>query len=939
MSSVHEENEQRVEGDDEESYDESDIDPVDPWNKNKPPRRKRLLFVAFFWLFWTVVAVALSISAYSEDDTSPRYDEYSPNRIALLNRHFSALQPFRKSHFDLYDPSDCVRQITVNYELSQLDPPQKPIYPNPDCIYSVPYPSVFAAMAASALGLVVVSLYAWDVMAQPRGTDEMSDASETIHKAALQFLHMEYACLLPFVVALWAFLFFAIDARENDWVPATSCSFLMGAFLSASCGYMGMFIATEGNCRTAAACYSDHDRGLKKGLAIAFRTGACMGLGVVSCGLGGLALSYASFSNANAMGGFGFGASAVALFARVGGGIYTKAADVGADLCGKVDLDLAEDSPRNPATIADCVGDNVGDVAGMGADLFESYVGALVAACVLGAGEFGEKGVAYPFWISMIGLSVSMIFTIKVKVMKEQGQPAELKDLLKALRFNVFGAAGFLTVLLLFLSMGLFNSEDTELDRLDNAVANRTEERQLLEGELARQLNPGMRMFGCVSLGLLCGVLIGIVTEYFTSHTSSPTRSIARASEFGPGPVIIQGLGMGMYSTAAPLLFIAGTALSAYYLAGFYGTAIACVGMLSTLGVTMATDAYGPVSDNAGGIAEMTQLPPWVRETTDKLDALGNTTAATGKGFANGSAVLSALSLLVAFARVAGVEEVNLLQPVVVCGVLLGALLPYVFAAMTMLSVNKTAQEMMWEVRRQFVENPDLLTNTDVVPEYDRCIEISAKSSLKEMLMPGVLAIFSPMIVGFLFGSHSLVGLLMGAISSGYLLGVEMSNSGGAWDNAKKWVEAGELVVDGELAEKGGDCHKAAVCGDTVGDPFKDTSGPALNILIKLMTRFSFVLAPLFEPDWTLWYIGVFLLVGASVLIAVIYMVFLKEVDEDEWEEEWAEKENQALVEQEQRSVEESNAPDLESTHQVEGAVGEPKFSMTDGNMVPMISP
>eukprot|EP00755_Sulcionema_specki_P014025 Sspe_Gene.55594::Locus_30566_Transcript_1_1_Confidence_1.000_Length_2039::g.55594::m.55594/K15987/hppA; K(+)-stimulated pyrophosphate-energized sodium pump len=443
---------------------------------------------------------------------------------------------------------------------------------------------------------------------------------------------------------------------------------------------MGMHVATQGNCRTAAACYSSKTRGLERGLHVAFRSGACMGVGVVSCGVLGLSLTYAMFGNTNALGGFGFGSSAVALFARVGGGIYTKAADVGADLCGKVEHNLREDSPKNPATIADCVGDNVGDVAGMGADLFESFVGAIVAAAVLGASEFGRRGVALPFYIATIGLVVSVLCTTTVRVSRDGSGKAGLKELLAALHMNVLAAGVAIMVTMLVLCPLLFMEEQSALDERGVPFAER---------------NPGLRLMGSIALGLVVGILIGMVTEFFTSHTEHPTRSIGKATSYGPGPVIIQGLGMGMYSTVVPLLLIVAAVLGAYYLAGFYGTAIACVGMLSTLGVTMSTDAYGPVSDNAGGIAEMAELEPWVREYTDALDALGNTTAATGKGFANGSAVLSAISLLAAFARVADIEHVNLLRPVVVIGILVGSLLPYVFAAMTMLSVNKAAKEMM----------------------------------------------------------------------------------------------------------------------------------------------------------------------------------------------------------------------------------------------------
>eukprot|EP00754_Rhynchopus_humris_P032563 Rhum_TRINITY_DN15413_c6_g1::Rhum_TRINITY_DN15413_c6_g1_i9::g.159555::m.159555/K15987/hppA; K(+)-stimulated pyrophosphate-energized sodium pump len=901
------------------------------WNHVKGTASGKSTGLSLLFFVAALSATALSLVAEYTNDFD-RDDEFHPSRVALTSRHFSMYnRQFNPSgpkmwgtHKDLDTHrmwiaeearrSLCIvaatkkpttwwpvpeifnvdRQLSHTTQDSAIDAFQKDLQALTaddsealECRFHVPYTAVWGAMAVSFLGFAAVAFYSKTVMAHPRGTEEMSNIADTIHEAAMAFLHQEYQYLGGFVFCLFIFLFIAIDGVNNDWVPAASVSFLFGAALSAGCGYFGMSIATEGNCRTAAACYSSQEKGVEKGLQVAFRTGACMGIGVVSCGIFGLTTCYAIFGNVESLGGFGFGSSAVALFARVGGGIYTKAADVGADLCGKVDKDLGEDSPKNPATIADCVGDNVGDVAGMGADLFESFVGSVVAAAVLGAPEFGKKGVALPFYIVMIGLVVSVACTWTISVTPSEGDVPSLDDLLGAMRKNVLLAGFLITVCCLFLCIFLFESERDSLNDLDKmektdtsghkafpladsqAVFSRWE---LNEVPFA-QRNPGARIFGCIVLGLAVGVLIGMVTEFFTSHTEEPTQSIGRATEFGPGPVIIQGLGQGMYSCAVPLLLIVAAILGSFYLAGFYGTAIACVGMLSTLGVTMSTDAYGPVSDNAGGIAEMCELPPWVRDYTDKLDALGNTTAATGKGFANGSAVLSALSIMTAFARVADIEEVDLLRPVVVVGVLVGALLPYIFAAMTMLSVNKAAQEMMQEVRRQFTENPGILTDDDVKPDYNRCVAISCASSLKEMLLPGVLAIFSPLVMGFLFGSHCLVGLLIGAISSGYLLGVMMSNTGGAWDNAKKWIEAGEFSMDGKVQGKGTECHKAAVCGDTVGDPFKDTSGPALNILIKLMTRFAFVCAPLFDDAWQFWWVGILLLTGAVLIVAIISKV------------------------------------------------------------------
>eukprot|EP00756_Hemistasia_phaeocysticola_P011371 Hpha_TRINITY_DN15114_c3_g4::TRINITY_DN15114_c3_g4_i1::g.127070::m.127070/K15987/hppA; K(+)-stimulated pyrophosphate-energized sodium pump len=743
------------------------------------------------------------------------------------------------------------------------------------CQFTVPYDAIFASLCAASFGFMVVAHYARSVLQEPRGTPAMDELGKRIATASMVFLKEEYKWLLPFVGTLWIYLYTAVDGQQHGWRPDTSVSFLFGALLSAACGYVGMFLATEGNVRTASACavaVNEGEDGLGAGLKVAFRTGACMGIAVVSFGLFGLALTYAIFGNTTAMGGFGFGASSVALFARVGGGIYTKAADVGGDLCGKVEAALDEDNPKNPATIADCVGDNVGDTAGMGADLFESFVGTIVAASVLGAAEFGEHGVGLPFYIAVIGIVASCIGTYWVWIPKNKDGETGLEELLCALSINVL-VSGVIIVCFVFVLCFFYLKDET--DYLENIDAS------------MRQSQPGARTGGCVLVGLISGVFIGKITEYFTSHTDAPTRSIALAGEYGPGPVIIQGIGMGMYSTALPMTLIVSTIVGSYYLAGYYGTAIACVGMLSTLGVTMSTDAYGPVSDNAGGIAEMCELPPKVRETTDKLDALGNTTAATGKGFANGSAVLAAVSLLAAYTNAAKLETIDLLKPVVVCGVLLGSLQPYIFAAMTMLSVNKAAQEMMAEVRRQFDTLIDSsgrhILHDDYdgpMPDYDRCIAISTKSALKEMLLPGELAIFCPLIVGFILGADALAGFLLGAIATGYLLGVQMSNTGGAWDNAKKFVEAGELKLKGVIRPKKSLEHAAVVAGDTVGDPFKDTSGPSLNILIKLMTQFSFVTAPLLGREWEFFWMGVVLFVVAAILMLFTKCYVLWEPEE-----------------------------------------------------------
>eukprot|EP00756_Hemistasia_phaeocysticola_P011368 Hpha_TRINITY_DN15114_c3_g1::TRINITY_DN15114_c3_g1_i2::g.127064::m.127064/K15987/hppA; K(+)-stimulated pyrophosphate-energized sodium pump len=740
-----------------------------------------------------------------------------------------------------------------------------------ECRFRVPYTAIFTAMTGGLFGFAACAYYAQSVMSHRRGTHAMDVLGERIANASMLFLKEEYNWLAPFVFTLFVFIFCAVDGQLNGWKPDSSIPFLLGASFSAGCGYMGMSIATQGNVRTAAACAEGAGyHGMSRGLQIAFRAGACMGIGVVAFGLVGLSLSYAIFANVEALSGFGFGASSVALFARVGGGIYTKAADVGGDLCGKVEAALDEDNPKNPATIADCVGDNVGDTAGMGADLFESFVGSVIAAMVLGATEFGERGVALPLYLSVIGLVVSVVCTLYVHLPQgKDGEDPGLEELLTALGYNVIIASFIIVISSIILCMLLFKRE---ADYLEDTLASHG------------QKQPGARIFGCIVVGLVCGILIGKVTEYFTSHTDEPTRSIARAGQYGPGPVVIQGLGQGMFSTVVPMFLIVITVLVSYGLAGFYGVAISCVGMLSTLGVTMSTDAYGPVSDNAGGIAEMCELPEWVRESTDKLDALGNTTAATGKGFSNGSAVLAALSLLAAFARSAQISNIDLVKPEVVGGLLLGALQPYIFSAMTMLSVNKAAQEMMAEVRRQFTtlrddqgrhlldpeyDGPD--------PDYDNCIKISTDSSLREMLLPGALAIFCPLTVGFLLGSHSLTGFLLGAIGSGYLLGVQMSNTGGAWDNAKKWVEAGGLKLKGIVRPKKSPEHAAVVVGDTIGDPYKDTSGPSLNILIKLMTQFSFVVGHLLDPGYKFWYIGVICaIVGLTFIVAIQVLLLNK---------------------------------------------------------------
>jgi H(+)-translocating pyrophosphatase len=640
--------------------------------------------------------------------------------------------------------------------------------------------------------------------------------------------------------------------------------FLVGAFLSALCGYMGMSIATKANVRTTLACQGSN--GLNNGLQVAFKSGAVMGLSVVASGLLGVPILYLIFDKATddkqdvweQVSAFAFGGSSIALFARVAGGIYTKAADVGADLVGKVEEDLEEDSADNPATIADNVGDNVGDVAGMGADLFESYVGSIIASATLGYPLYGNAGVALPFWTAGLGALCSIMGVLLIRTKGgTQGKTSGeiLEQLLASIRFSIYSASVAVLGTTFFAIAATFGLKDWL----------------------------SLKLGGCIVIGLVAGNLIGYFTEYATSYTYDPTRSIARKSDTGAAPVIIQGLGVGMLSTVPPVLFIFAATLASYALADIYGISIAAVGMLSTLGVTLATDAFGPVADNAGGIAEMapaSEISKEVRDTTDALDALGNTTAATGKGFAIGSAVLTALALMNAFAEATGLDinGVDLLDQVVLPGVILGAMLPFVFAALTMLSVGRAAESVMWECRDQL--------NRKFFPphlELDaaKCVRICALSSIKEMVPPGALAVITPLLIGTLLGPKGLLGMLLGAISSGFLLAVMMSNAGGAWDNAKKYVEKGGLGKD---KGKGTPNHKATVVGDTVGDPFKDTSGPSLNILIKLMSVVSLVLAPLLsdkkctggvcvrEPkeDWKQWWVAL-IIIAVLLICGYIY--------------------------------------------------------------------
>jgi len=653
----------------------------------------------------------------------------------------------------------------------------------------MPLPSdwaAYGAAGASILGLLFAAVTAGWITRADAGTPRMEEIAGAIREGAMAFLHREYRVLAVFVAVVAALL-----AAFVSWHGALA--FIVGATLSVSAGNVGMRIATRANVRTAQAARA----GLAEGLRVAFRSGAVMGFAVVGLALLGITVLWLLLRDAATIFGFSFGASSVALFARVGGGIYTKAADVGADLVGKVEAGIPEDDPRNPAVIADNVGDNVGDVAGMGADLFESYAGSIIAALALGTAVAGDsRGVVATFLLAVCGLVASLLGTFFVS---GRGSPQA------AMNRGIVGA----TVLTAALA-----------------------------GAVIYRLYGQLHIWWAFLGGLVAGVVIGFSTEYFTANTRRPTRAVAAAAETGAATNIIAGLSLGMISVVVPVVVVGAAIVVAHVFGGIFGIALAGLGMLSTLGITLAADTYGPVADNAAGIAEMAHLGAEVRQRAETLDAVGNTTAAIGKGFAIGSAALTALALMVSYGQVAKVGTVNLLAPVTLVGVFLGGMMPFLFSAFAMSAVGKAAMQMVQEVRRQFREIPGLLAGSSR-PDYARAVSIATVAAIREMIVPGLLAVVAPVAVGFLLGKEALAGLLGGSIVSGFVLAVMMANAGGAWDNAKKFIE------EGHLGGKGSDAHKASVVGDTVGDPFKDTAGPSLNILLKLMAVIAIIIAPL----------------------------------------------------------------------------------------------
>ncbi len=674
---------------------------------------------------------------------------------------------------------------------------------------------IIAALVAAVIGLAFAGLTAKTILKREVGSEKLKELSGYIRDGASAFLNAEYKVIIFFVIGIVIFLAILVPALGMNWrlIPA----FLMGALFSATAGNIGMRVATMANAKTAWACKESQ----RSGLRVAFNSGTVMGLTVVGLGLLGVTILYIIFGDVDMLFGFGFGASSIALFARVGGGIYTKAADVGADLVGKVEAGIPEDDPRNPATIADNVGDNVGDVAGMGADLFESYVDSIIAAMALGilgvsalgsdlvGGGAAGSATLLPILLAGLGVLSALIGTFFVGAGGKGGHAH------KQLNRGIWSAAGIMIVGSLILLYVFFGGEDNSTRLI-------------------------LSLFVSLATGLGAGIVIGKVTEYYTSDKSKPTQRVSEASKTGAGPNIIAGLGLGMISTAVPVLAVVVTIVIAFIMAGLYGISLAAVGMLSTLGITLATDTYGPVADNAAGLAEMAGMGKKVRETAEELDAVGNTTAAIGKGFAIGSAGLTALALFSAFTVAANLDisQFTLVNPLIVSGLFIGGLLPFIFSALTMQAVGDAAQDMVEEVRRQFKSIKGIMQGK-AKPDYERCVAISTKGALKRMVVPSLIAVIVPVVVGCI-SMEALGGLLAGSIVTGFVLAVMMANAGGAWDNAKKFIESGNF------GGKGSDAHKASVVGDTVGDPFKDTSGPSLNILIKLMSIVSLVFVPLF---------------------------------------------------------------------------------------------